>query len=1387
MIRPPDYFERVRASAAKTWEKLSDPDVIGITQSLFQQIQIPRHVVSELLQNADDAGATEARISIQDDTFVFAHDGRDFVEEDFQSLCRFGYSNKRALHTIGFRGIGFKSAFSIGDRVELRSPTLAVFFGKDRFIEPVWDGGPTTKSKWTMIQVRIQKDHLRRKLEKNLHEWMQSPASLLFLRSVRRLTIQGEVVHWKPSRVGPVTHSEWVSISNTPNSEALHIRSSEEAFPDEALIEISQERQSGNEDLHFPPCSVELVLGMKGDIYVILPAAVHTELPFAVNAPFIQDPGRSKLKEPEISCTNRWLLKRVGKLAAESMLEWVQQSDLDQEERCQAYGLVPQAPLDDGSLESRCHQIVFESFWDFLDGCSFLLTESGRLVVSGKAVAVPRGLLKVWDHHKIAEIFLGSGQAVLARSVSTKDAKTLEELKDIEILSAKQIPQILEDTQPPYPGSSARLLELWHLCAENLLSHDDYLRRTEAQILPASGSNQLHSASDVVRASGRMSAQLGDDWLFLAERLLPLSPEWLDFVTSLSKQDWTHDEGNEALKVLDALGLGHAADTHRIVASVTQKLFSEEHVSLEDAVCIAQIAAKLDVSVTDQMHYVTCDSRVHSSVEDIVTDLSGEIDLFADQQWINARVLHSDYQCAFRACSKSEWNCWVQSGKSRLQPFIPIDKPFVEIYGKEKFESDMLKRGVTGTIPENSYIGSQKFGIHDRDFSEKLWGRWEDQAGGDSRFWARLLEHILTQPQWYWESALQATPVFIAKTGRREREVDDVLVPSSWILHLQGLRCLEDNRGLLHEPSELLLRTPDTESNLDVEPFVRADLDTRETRPLLLALGVRHKPTDASGYIRRLRALASAPKPPVHEILKWYAHLDRFCENKSSEQIAELRTIFLSEKLILTSTEGWATANAVFLSEDALVMPNVSVIHELAKNLSLWQRLGVADKPTEDRVLAWLKALPIGAPIPIDQFDAIQGILAQMPSRVWSECDRWLDLNGRWLAIEDFLYVLNETGFSVVDELFLAVRQQTADLRFLPDDCRARPPFADMPSLTSLIELRTGDSHELVGTPRSKAWIVAFANQLQRIRLPHEKQQSLVRQEALRLSETTWWTVRGRLEIVPQLDETPVGTPHEVEAVWHGRELLVADHSAARLASAVIDEVARPFSRPDIRKALGICYERLPGFVHEYLVGVFDFDAEEMDASRGNLAPTQRDTEEDAPSSSVDERNNAFGSLPAPEEASSASRFETWLSPRESEEHSENPQLTKTPTPQRERHELMSHFLRARGYSVDGSSKRFTCATGGWTQKSDMGLWKEYDSSGNLKQCYWAKEHCLERVPLALPAEIWELCRQQPGLYTLVLANAEGLPETYDGHRLQELRQAGRLKLHAAEYRLEMS
>ncbi len=172
-MRPqPAYFEEIRHKARERWNQLeADEELAAPWRLLFNQVQSPRHVLSELLQNADDAGATTANALIQDDLFVFKHNGGDFDQEQFASLCRFGFSNKRSLHTIGFRGIGFKATFSLGSSVEVWTPTLAVSFDKQRFTEPVWLDGAPEVANTTWVRVRLQDAHRKIELKKNLAEW----------------------------------------------------------------------------------------------------------------------------------------------------------------------------------------------------------------------------------------------------------------------------------------------------------------------------------------------------------------------------------------------------------------------------------------------------------------------------------------------------------------------------------------------------------------------------------------------------------------------------------------------------------------------------------------------------------------------------------------------------------------------------------------------------------------------------------------------------------------------------------------------------------------------------------------------------------------------------------------------------------------------------------------------------------------------------------------------------------------------------------------------------------------------------------------------------------------------------------------------------------------
>lgn len=80
------------------------------------------HFLYELLQNAEDAGATKVHFKLTEDHLRVDHDGRLFDEDDVRSLCSIGQSTKEDDYTqIGRFGFGFKSVYAYTDAPEVHS------------------------------------------------------------------------------------------------------------------------------------------------------------------------------------------------------------------------------------------------------------------------------------------------------------------------------------------------------------------------------------------------------------------------------------------------------------------------------------------------------------------------------------------------------------------------------------------------------------------------------------------------------------------------------------------------------------------------------------------------------------------------------------------------------------------------------------------------------------------------------------------------------------------------------------------------------------------------------------------------------------------------------------------------------------------------------------------------------------------------------------------------------------------------------------------------------------------------------------------------------------------------------------------------------------------
>ncbi len=1184
----PSYFEPIQRHTAERWDQLErDPELAAPWHQLFKQVQSPRHILSELLQNADDAGATGAYARIEDNAFVFEHDGEDFKEDHFASLCRFGYSNKRVLHTIGFRGIGFKSTFSLGDAVELRTPSLSVVFHRKRFTEPNWVDTSATSAGVTMVRVAISDDNRRREVEKNLEEWLQSPVSLLFFKNIRRLRIESHDLQWSSLGPGPIRNSNKMVLNGNEEDLFLLISSDEREFPLEAVAEICQERMiDTDQSADFPPSKVEIALGAKGRLYVVLPTGVETTLPFACNAPFIQDPARLKIKDPETSPTNRWLLGRVGELAASAMIAWLKTTSSSLAERSHAYALMPDVDRGDTSLEGVCATIVEESFAAAINEKSYVLTQEGKLTVHGMSVIIPDELFKIWPEKKVSGYFDTKGRPALSRHVSISDCTKLTNWGAVESIKRNALLSVLETNSLPKPDSWKRLLALWVFVAPEMvrLFRENPIAK-KLHIIPVQGKDVLYSAHEVVRLGEKRLLQSDDDWDFLAANLLVLNQNWPRFLTEQRREaergenDGCEMDAEIAQQLLRALGLEEANDVSKVVEQVASSFFGSQHLHIKDCVKLAQIACKLGASVGEAFRYVTQDKSLRKKNHVVVYDPKGELEVLLPKEWCSTHTLYQAYANAWNSCTSEEWTRWIKSGRAGFASFVPISLRNISFYDRTRMLHEMIKRGFSGT-PDFPYK-TEHFQLENWDFDEDLWAHWRSISLEDENVWGQVMHQILCQPVEFWGKAKSDKALQIATTGSKRSITNDHLLPD-WIIKFRELPCLPDTRGFYCKPSELLRRTPETESLMDVELFLHGRIDNEVTRPLLDLLGVGNVPTGPERLLECLRALSKSDKPPVQEVEKWYRRLDQMADSCSTEAFSNIKKALRDEKIVLTDDSIWTNGSNVFLFSDEEDVPGAAIVRQSVADLSLWRKISISERPTADLAIHWLKSLAKDCALLSEELRRVKALLSRHASRIWYECGCWLNIANEWVSIDTLRFSLTMRTLIPWSNLHQWVKQATADFQKLSSELTDFPPFSDIPSLASRIEEHFDLDQIVNDHSKQKPWIQQFGKDVARIQLEDKEEECRIRKLGSDLAVSCWQKVQ-ELEVIPYIDGKPAGTSKDIEVVWSYKVIYVKALHDARLARLVPERLGKIFDRSDISSALSYCYGRSPSDVTEYM------------------------------------------------------------------------------------------------------------------------------------------------------------------------------------------------------------
>ena len=143
-----DLFDKLYTKRRKTADALNDPSVSGFKKSVVDKYSDQAHFIYELLQNADDVGATKVVFELKEDKLIYKHNGTrhfnvtDVVDEsdqtklgDLNAITSIGNSSKTTSQKIGKFGVGFKAVFQYTDNPVIYDPIY--HFRIDDLIVPV--------------------------------------------------------------------------------------------------------------------------------------------------------------------------------------------------------------------------------------------------------------------------------------------------------------------------------------------------------------------------------------------------------------------------------------------------------------------------------------------------------------------------------------------------------------------------------------------------------------------------------------------------------------------------------------------------------------------------------------------------------------------------------------------------------------------------------------------------------------------------------------------------------------------------------------------------------------------------------------------------------------------------------------------------------------------------------------------------------------------------------------------------------------------------------------------------------------------------------------------------------------------------------------------------
>ncbi len=299
----------------------------GIKRLLTDLYPDNAHFIYELLQNAEDARASEVRFILKEDSVEFEHNGdRLFSIKDVESITSIGISTKKDDPTnIGKFGVGFKAVFAYTSTPEIKSGEY--HFRIRDLVVPDTKGlslGEREKKKTCFVfpfdNPGKSPEMARVEIERNLRQLNES--SLLFLSNIKKIEylLPDSTLGFLERREIDENRIE-ILVQHPGDSEPASV----------VFLRFEKRVDVNDEDDNLKTCRIAVAFGLektqgqewkiklldRGQVCIYFPAEKETSnLHFHLHAPFASTVARDSVRDCE---ANDDLRDQLADLIAESI------------------------------------------------------------------------------------------------------------------------------------------------------------------------------------------------------------------------------------------------------------------------------------------------------------------------------------------------------------------------------------------------------------------------------------------------------------------------------------------------------------------------------------------------------------------------------------------------------------------------------------------------------------------------------------------------------------------------------------------------------------------------------------------------------------------------------------------------------------------------------------------------------------------------------------------------------------------------------------------------------------------------------------------------------------------------------------------------------------